>query len=143
MEKSGIEGTIYDLCFRQIKALSSPSASGYADSHMIGFELWKRLKPILLRLSEEMRTKSVFKWRSVWVLDDMPYDYVLCESINKNTGELGIRVGLRSKGLFIDETFYLPKEVETMDWDDILAYALKNDSMAQPREVIATAFWSR
>lgn len=137
------KGTIYDLCFRQIKAMTSPLASGYDDSRKIGFELWKRLKPILLRLSEEMKTESEFKGFSVWILDDMPYDYVLCESINKKTGELGIRVGLRSRGVFIDETFYLPKGVETMDWDDILAYALKNDAMVQPRKAVASAFFSR
>lgn len=145
MEKSEIAGTIYGLCFRQIKALSNPLPSGYDDSLKIGLELWKRLKPILLRLSEEMRTKSEFKGFSVWVLDDMPYDYVLCESINKKNGELGLKIGHSGKGVFIVETLYLPKGVETMDWEEVLEYAMKNDAIAmvQPSKAAATAFFSR
>ena len=124
-------------------ASTNPTAVRPEDSHKIGFELWKRLKPIFLNLSKEMETKSMFHSRSVWVLDDSPYDYVLCESINKNTGELGFRLGIRDLGLFLNETLYLPKDVDTMKWEDIIAFAVKHDEVAMQRNTTASAFWYR
>lgn len=136
-------GTVYSLCCKQMKMLSTPWIAGYEDCHKMGFELWNRLKPIIMRLSEEMKRKSRFKKFSVWALDDMPYDYVLCESINKKTGELGLKIGMRSQGRFINETFYLPKEIDMMDWEDVLAYAVKNDYMVGKNNTKVTAFWGR
>ena len=130
MEKSELEETVYYLCLEQMKSLQGSVVEGYENCMKIGFELWKRLKPIFLRLSEEMKSKSIFTASSVWVLDDMPYDYVLCESINKKTGELGLKIGIRSMGLFINETFHFPKDVDTMNWEDVLAFAIKNDAVA-------------
>lgn len=135
--------TIYNLCIKQMWALSNPMAVRTDDRHKIGLELWKRLKPIFLNLSKEMETKSMFHSWSVWVLDDSPYDYVLCESINKNTGELGFRLGISYKGLFLNETLYLPKDVDTMKWEDIIAFAVKHDEVAMQRNTTASAFWYR
>lgn len=123
--------TIFELCLDQAKSISVIENDG-TSYIKLGFELWERLKPIFKRLSDEMKEKSKFKQSSIWVLDDMPYNFILCESINKKTGELGLKIGMRSRGTFIDETFYIPKDIETMEWDDLVEWAIKNDSIVVP-----------
>lgn len=123
--------TIFELCLDQLKSISCVENNGTSYIE-IGLELWKRLNPIFKRLSDEMKEKSKFKQSSIWVLDETPYNFVLCESINKTTGELGLKIGIRSQGTFIDETFYIPKDIETMEWDDLVEWAIKNDSIVVP-----------
>lgn len=123
--------TIFELCLEQMKSISLVETDG-TRYIKIGFELWKRLEPIFKRLSDEMKEKSKFKQSSIWVLDEIPYDFVFSESINKKTGELGLKIGIRSQGTFIDETFYIPKDIETMEWDDLVEWAIKNDSIVVP-----------
>lgn len=123
--------TIFELCLDQAKSISGIENDG-TSYVKIGYELWKRLNPIFKRLSDEMKEKSMFKQSSIWVLNETLYDFVLCESINKTTGELGLKIGIRSQGTFIEETFYIPKDIETMEWDDLVEWAIKNDSIVVP-----------
>lgn len=120
------------LCYDQIEAMQDVD-NPRRDYRMIGFELWKRLSPILKHLSEEMKTRSMFKDKSVWVLDGDYYDWVLCESIEKKTETISFRIGIRSQGTFIYESFYLPADVEHMDWNEVVKWAIEYDNIAVPQ----------
>ena len=124
-----IKQSLLTLCLEQMRAVNEVMEERYT---AIGFELWKRLEPILRKLSDEMKEKSRYKGFSVWVLEDIPYDFILVERIEKNTGVLGLRVGLRSWGKFISETFYIPAEVEGMEWDGVVKWAIEHDSIVVP-----------
>lgn len=99
------------------------------DSRPAMREIWKKLEPILNKLSGEMAEKSPFKQNSIWHLDTYLYDKVLVESIGKRDGVFTFKPG-SCNGTFLLESLTFPLNVDEMEFKDVVDWALAHDDKA-------------
>ena len=96
------------------------------DEHKVYQKTWKRLKPILSRLVANMAEKSPFKEDSIWVFEPSWYDRILVERMYNRTHEFDFKIGMPN-GMWMNESLTFPINVEDMEFEDVLKWALEHD----------------
>lgn len=132
--------SILELCKTQIKAVQGHFDIGeYSIFTQSGYELWKRLSPILHKISDELKEMS---YSSIWYLDDYPYNFIACERISGflmsedkpiRGGDIDIRLGRRDQGRFCDYTLPIPSQIETMTWEEVMKWVSEHNQPIVPK----------
>ena len=116
--------SLLQLVEQQMQALRDRTYIG--DEHKVYQKIWKRLEPILSRLSDAMAERSPFKEDSIWVFNPSWYDRIIVERMHNRTHDFEFKIGM-SNGMWICASLTFPINVEDMEFEDVLKWALEHD----------------